>query len=138
MLGVDERADAALLLRLGDRVQRERRLTGAFRAIDFDDAAARQTADAESDVEADRAGGDGLVLDRLALAQAHDRTLAKSALDLADRRVDRPCLVRDVLVRHLDSAHQHRMLLLFHGDRHLATTRNGTVRSYLKAFFLAH
>src|SRR5512132_169033 len=110
MLGVDERANSALLLRLGDRVQRERRLAGTFRAIDFNDAAARQTAYAERDIEADRAGGDRLGLDRLPLAEPHDRAFAEGSLDLTDRRVDRPGLVRAVLVDHLNSAHQHRVL----------------------------
>ena len=65
MLGIDEGADAALLLRLGDGVQRQRRLARAFRPVDLDDAAARQAADAERDVEAERAGRDGLDLDHL-------------------------------------------------------------------------
>ena len=65
MLGVDEGADAALLLGLGDGVQRQRRLAGGFRPVDLDDAAARQAADAERDVEAERAGRDGLDLDDL-------------------------------------------------------------------------
>ena len=58
VLGVDERAHAAGALRLGDRVQRQRRLAGRLGAVDLDDAAARQAADAERDVEADRAGRD--------------------------------------------------------------------------------
>ena len=66
VLGVDEGADAAVLLRLGDDVQRQRGLARAFRPVDLDDAAARQAADAERDVEAERAGRDRLDLDRLA------------------------------------------------------------------------
>ena len=58
MLGVDEGGDAAVLLGLGDDVQRQRRLARAFRPEDLDDAAARQTADAQRDVEAQRAGRD--------------------------------------------------------------------------------
>ena len=65
VLGVDEGADAAALLRLGDRVQGERGLAGGFRAVDFDDAPPRQAADAERDVEPERAGRHGLDLDRL-------------------------------------------------------------------------
>ena len=65
VLGVDEGADAAALLRLGDDVERQRGLAGRLRAVDLDDAAARQAADAERDVEAERAGGDDLdVVDR--------------------------------------------------------------------------
>ena len=65
VLGVDEGADAAALLGLGDDVQRQRRLARGFRPVDLDDAAARQAADAERDVEAERAGRDRLDVDRL-------------------------------------------------------------------------
>ena len=68
MFGVDEGANAALLLRFGDDLQRQRRLAGGFRSIDFDDAALRQTADAERDVEPERARRDRLDVDRLSLA----------------------------------------------------------------------
>ena len=64
MLGVDEGAGAALLLGLGDDVQRERGLARAFRAVDFDDAALGQAADAERDIEAQRAGRDRFDLQR--------------------------------------------------------------------------
>ena len=40
--------------------ERERGLAGRFRAVDLDHAAARQPADAERHVEAERAGGDHL------------------------------------------------------------------------------
>ena len=89
MLGIDEGADAALLLGLGDGVQGQRRLARRFRPVDLDDAAARQAADAERDVEPERAGRDGLDLHRLlALAEPHDRALAEGALDLRERRVE--------------------------------------------------
>ncbi len=55
VLGVDEGADAAELLRFGDGVQRERRLAGGFRPVDLHNPAAWQTADAERDVEPERA-----------------------------------------------------------------------------------
>ena len=55
VLGIDEGADAAGLLRLGDGVERERGLAGGFRAVNLDHAAARQAANAERDVEAERA-----------------------------------------------------------------------------------
>ena len=57
MFGVDIGGDAALLLDLGHDMQRQRGLAGGFRAVDLDHAAARQAADAERDVEAERAGG---------------------------------------------------------------------------------
>ena len=58
VLGVDERADAAAALRLGDHVVDERRLARGLRAEDLDDAAARQPADPEREVERERAGRD--------------------------------------------------------------------------------
>ena len=88
MFGIDEGADAALLLRLGHGVQRERGLAGGFRPVDFDHPAARQAADAERDIEPERAGGDGVDIHRLVvLAEPHDRALAERALDLGDRGV---------------------------------------------------
>ena len=59
VLGVDEGADAAAALRLGDHVVDERRLARRLRAEDLDDAAARQAADPEREVERERAGRDG-------------------------------------------------------------------------------
>jgi hypothetical protein len=62
VFGVDDGAGAAFFLRFGDDLQRERGFTGAFRAVNFDDAPARQAADAKRDIEAERTGGDGLDL----------------------------------------------------------------------------
>ena len=60
VLGVDVGGGAAGLLHLRDDLQAQRGLAGGFRAVDLDDAAARQAADAERDVEAERAGGHDL------------------------------------------------------------------------------
>src|SRR5437763_1107879 len=71
--GSDEGADAALLLRVRQAVQRERGLARGGRAIDLDHPAARQAADAERDIEAERAGGDRVDIHRLVvLAEPHD------------------------------------------------------------------
>ena len=86
VLGVDERRGAAELLDLGDDLQRERGLTRRLRSVDFDDAAARQAADAERDVEPERARGDDFDVARGdRVAQAHDRALTELLLDLAKR-----------------------------------------------------
>jgi hypothetical protein len=58
MFGVDEGADAALLLFLGHHMQRQRRLARAFRPVDLDDPALGQPADPQRDVEAERTGRD--------------------------------------------------------------------------------
>jgi hypothetical protein len=86
VFGVDEGRGAAELLHLGDDLQRQRGLAGGFGAVDLDDPAARQAADAEGDVEPERAGGDGLdvALDA-AVAHAHDRALAELLFDLGER-----------------------------------------------------
>src|SRR5204862_1965711 len=56
-----------------------------LRPVDLDDPAARQAADAEGDVEAERAGRDDLdVVDDLTLAEPHDRALAMLLLDLRE------------------------------------------------------
>ena len=54
VLGVDEGADPAAALRLGDHVVDERRLARGLGAEDLDHAAARQAADAERHVERER------------------------------------------------------------------------------------
>src|SRR5580704_1692978 len=82
MFGIDEGADAALLLGFGQAVQRQRGLARRFGPIDLDDAAARQPADAERDIEAQRARGDDVDVHRLVvLTEPYDRALAKAALD---------------------------------------------------------
>jgi len=91
MLGIDEGRGAALLLALGQHLQRQRGLARGFRAIDLDHPPLRQATDAQGNVQGQGAGGyrfhvaiDG------AVAHAHDRTLAELFLDLAQRRGERP------------------------------------------------
>ena len=88
-VNIDERRGAAALLRFGDHVERERGLARAFRTVDFDHAAARQAADAECDVEPERAGRDDLDLHGFLGAQTHRRALAEGAVDLRERGVER-------------------------------------------------
>ena len=57
VLGVDERRQPAHPLRLGDDVQRERRLARRLRPEDLHDPAPGYTSDAQCRVDADRAGG---------------------------------------------------------------------------------
>jgi hypothetical protein len=85
MFGIDEGADAAALLGFGNDMEGERRLAGGFRAVDFDNTAARKAADAKRNIEAERTCGDRLDFDRLLVfAEPHDRALAEGALDLGE------------------------------------------------------
>ena len=77
MFGVNERRQSAGLLGVGDDVQHERRFAGGFRPENFHNATARHAADAQRQVERERAGGNhinpGL---RAGVAQPHDASLA--------------------------------------------------------------
>ena len=82
-----------------------------FGPVNLDDAAARQPADAERDVEPERAGRDRLDLDGLlVLAEPHDGAFAEAALDLRDRRFQRLLFIHlssfdkaQRGIRHVDS-----------------------------------
>ena len=89
VLRVDERADASAPLRLCHHVVDERRLPGSLRAIDLDDAAAREPTDTERHVERERPGRDGSDRDLRPVAHAHDRALAELPLDLSQCDVKR-------------------------------------------------
>ena len=88
VLGVDEGADAAAALGLGDHVVDERRLARALRPEDLDDAAARQPADAEGDVEHERPRRDRADLHLGLVAHLHDRALSELSLDLPEGDVE--------------------------------------------------
>src|SRR5574337_119121 len=93
VFGVDEGGGAAGALATGDRLQGHGGLAGRFRPVDLDHATAWQAADTQSDIQPQRAGGDGL--DRLvdAIAHAHHGTLAELLLDLAEGGAERLALV---------------------------------------------
>ncbi len=106
MLGVDEGAHAAELLRLGEHVIDQRRLAGRLRAEDLDDPPTRHAADSEGEVEGERAGGDRVHRHPGALvAHPHDGALAELALDLLQSALERGIAgVGGLLVvRHLGS-----------------------------------
>ncbi len=54
VLRIHEGADTALFLRFRDGVERERRLAGTFRSINFDNPAARKPANAQRDIKGER------------------------------------------------------------------------------------
>ena len=82
VLGVDEGGIAPGLLGVGDGVQGDRGLTGGLRTVDFDDATARQAADAEGDVESEGTRGDHLDGGTVIIPQAHDGALTELLVDL--------------------------------------------------------
>ena len=94
VLGVDEGGDAALALGVGHGVQRDGGLTGGFRAVDLDDAAAGQAANSEGHVQRDGAGGDDLDGRTDFVAQAHDRAFAELLVNLGKRCVERLLAIR--------------------------------------------
>ena len=88
VLGVDERRDAAVALRLGDDVQAHGGLARALGPEHLDDPTAGDPADAEGDVERERPGRDGAHRDvHRVLAQPHDGAPAVLLLDLLERDV---------------------------------------------------
>src|SRR5215210_1418405 len=97
VLGVDEGGEPSGLLRLGDDVQGEGRLSARLGAEDLDDATPRDAADAEGEVEGQGAGrdrGDPLAL---LVAHAHDRTLPELPLYLGDGGVYSLALIQCIL-----------------------------------------
>src|SRR5207247_184776 len=84
VLGVDEGADPAAALRLGDDVVDERRLAGRLRPEDLDDTPARKTPDAEREIERERAGRDRSDRHLAPVAHLHDRPLPELPLDLPE------------------------------------------------------
>ena len=99
VLGVDEDADPALGLGLGDDVVDQRRLARGLRAEDLDDPAARHAADAERQVEGEGPGRDRFDRQRAVGAEAHQRALAEIALDLGHRGLERRVLRLGLLGR---------------------------------------
>jgi len=97
VLGVDERAHSARLLRLGDRVQGQRGLSARLRAVDLDDATPRIASDPEGVVDGRGAGvDDAHGLDLLVISQPHDCALAEGLLDGGHQRTNTPHLVTQI------------------------------------------
>jgi hypothetical protein len=75
-------------------MQRQRGLARALRPVNLDDPAARETANAQGEIQPKRAGGYHLdLLIDGALAHAHDRALAERPLDLRQRSLKRLVLL---------------------------------------------
>ena len=85
VLSVDEGRHAAAALHFGNGVQGEGGFTRALRAVDLNDPSFGIAA-AEGEVEGEGAGGGGLDPHARGIPQAHDRALAKVALDLVQHQ----------------------------------------------------
>ena len=84
MFRVDEGRNAAALLGRSDGVKGQRRLTGRFGAVNFDDAAAGIAADADCQVNGQGTGRNDFHIHLVGyIAETHDRALAEILLDLA-------------------------------------------------------
>ena len=90
MLSIDERRDAAHLLRLRDDMQGKGGLAGRLRTVDLGHPAARDTPHSERQVQGQRAGGNGgyLAALRKVLPELHDRALAIAFRDLGHGRIE--------------------------------------------------
>jgi hypothetical protein len=88
VLYVDEGCYPTLLLSLGDHLQSDGGFTGRFRPEDFDDAAARQAADAQGSVQRNRTGRDHRNrYDGIFRPETQNRAFAKLLFNLAQSKV---------------------------------------------------
>jgi hypothetical protein len=119
VFSVDEGCRTAEFLHFGDNLQRQGRLARGLRTVDLDHSATRKTADSESNVQPQRAGGDNRNIGHhAALAHLHDRALAKLLFDLGQRCSQRLCLV---IVHYQSPCLSERNYPMFEGteDAHL-------------------
>ena len=94
VLGVDEGRHSPHLLGFGDDMQGQGGFARRLRTEDFDDPAPGHSADAQGDVKAERAGGNGHdARQGGAFAEPHDASLAELFFYLADGQVDGPVAV---------------------------------------------
>ena len=93
VLHIDESHFTAHLLGFGQHLQGQGGLAGGFRPVYFHDTAPGHTADAQRQVQAQAAGGDGVHLHGHVGAQLHDGAFAELLFDLRQRRLQRGLLV---------------------------------------------
>ena len=88
MLRIHESRHTATLLHLSDGVQRQRCLTGTFRAIDLHHTALG-IATTQGEIQGERSGGDRFHPHAGGIPQPHDRPFTEIALDLAEHQIQR-------------------------------------------------
>ena len=92
---------AATLLCLSHNVQSKRRLTGRFRAIDFDNTALGDTTDTECGIQCQRAGGNCVHGKFRTVTEPHNGTLAKIPFNLLDSSFQSTSLFADSRINFL-------------------------------------
>jgi hypothetical protein len=101
MLGVHEGGGATLFLDLGYDMQRQGGLARGFRTVNLNHPATRQPANAQGDVQAQTAGGNGVGRQaQVTAAQLHHRALAERPVDLAQRGLERPLAIVILFLAH--------------------------------------
>ena len=82
---IDERTGFTFALRRGDNLQRQRRFTGGFWPVDFDNTAHWQAASAQRDIQRQRTGRNGFHIHGAIFTQTHDGAFTELLFDLAQR-----------------------------------------------------
>ena len=127
VLGIDESRDTASLLRFRHCVESERGLAGTFRTINLDDAALRQTANTQGNIQPQRTGGNRFDIHVRTLAELHHGALAECLVDLAQRGLNGLLLVRvHVIFHESNRALAHSLHPLFHAPGVRATKLSRT------------
>src|SRR3954471_23364376 len=88
MLDIDERREAATLLRLRNYRQGQRRLPRRFRSVNLDNTAARKAPDAQRAINQNIPCRNNLDVDDLVVAETHDGAVAIVFCDLLNREVE--------------------------------------------------
>ena len=88
MFHVDERSQPAALLRLGNDRQCERGFARRFRAENFDDSSSRESADTQSAVYENVAGGNDIDVDDFLVTEAHNGAVTVILGDLLNCQVE--------------------------------------------------
>ena len=93
MLGVDKRDLSAHFLRGSGDVQRHGRFAGGLRSVDLNNTPTRNAADAQRDIQRQRARRNRLHIQRAVFAKAHDRAFSKLLFELREGCLQCFCLI---------------------------------------------
>ena len=102
MLRIDDRSNTAQLLRLGNSVDSQRRLTRRLRTKDLYDTSTRVAPDTEGNVERQAPRGDHTHILHGIISHIHNSTLAKLLLYATHRSLQRLHFCRSIGDRRSD------------------------------------